>query len=62
MKVTLTIETVNDKPIPDDVNPNNIREYEEKIKQAWQIALNYICMISDENESAKVIEAKLEES
>lgn len=59
MKVTLTIEATNDKPVPENID---IKELEEKCKMAWQITLNYICMISDEKESAKVISAKVEES
>ena len=57
MKVTLTIETTNDKPIPEGID---IEEFEEKCKMAWQVTLNYICMLSDEKESAKVISAKIE--
>lgn len=57
MKVTLTIETTNDKPIPEGID---IEEFEEKCKMAWQVTLNYICMLSDKKESAKAISAKIE--
>ena len=59
MKVTLVIETINDKPIPEGTD---MKKLEETCKMAWQIALNYICCISEDEESAKVIEAKVEEN
>ena len=41
---------------------NEKKMAKEKCKMAWQIALNYICCISEDEESAKVIEAKVEEN
>lgn len=54
MKVRLTIMTENDKPRPEELT-------EDKVKEVWQALLNVVCLMSDSNDSIMVESAEFVE-
>ena len=54
MKIRLTIMTENDKTRPPELT-------EEKVKATWQLVLDAICLMSDDNDKCTVEKAEFAE-